>query len=48
MTITWDDCETATLSYDIPDLGLMGEVPLQRIALDNVALCEALLAQGPP
>jgi hypothetical protein len=30
------------VTYDIPSAGLSGEVPIERIALDNVALCEAL------
>jgi hypothetical protein len=41
MTITWNDCTSATLTYDIPSAG-QGEIPLQRIVNDNVALCEAL------
>ena len=41
MTITWHDCTSATLTYDIPSAG-QGEIPLQRIVSDNVALCEAL------
>lgn len=42
MTITWHDCKTATLSYDIPGAGVAGNIEITRIALDNVALCEAL------
>ena len=41
MVITWSDCNTAELSYDMADLGLTGNIPLQRIVLDNVPLCEA-------
>jgi hypothetical protein len=41
MTIKWNDCTSATLTYDIPSAG-QGEIPLQRIVEDNVALCEAL------
>ena len=41
MTIKWNDCTSATLTYDIPSAG-QGEIQLQRIANDNVALCEAL------
>ena len=33
----WDDTV-----YDLPAEGLSGAVPIQRAALDNVALCEAL------
>jgi len=41
MSITWADCSTATLSYDMPGLGLVGNIPLQRIVPDNVPFCEA-------
>jgi len=41
ITIKWDSCTSATLTYDIPSAG-QGEIPLQRIVNDNVALCEAL------
>lgn len=35
-------CNGGMVSYDIPSAGLPGEVPIQRIALDNVAVCESL------
>ncbi|RPH96441.1 MAG: hypothetical protein EHM68_11235 [Lysobacterales bacterium] len=41
ITIKWNSCTSATLTYDIPSAG-QGEIPLQRIVNDNVALCEAL------
>jgi hypothetical protein len=41
MTIKWNDCNSATLTYDIPSAG-QGVIELERIVLDNVALCEAL------
>lgn len=45
MQIDWTGCNAGILTYDLPALGLSGEIPIQRIVLDNVALCEALLAQ---
>lgn len=45
ITIVFHDCNSATLSYDFPSLGLMGDIPLTRIVTDNVPLCEALLAE---
>jgi hypothetical protein len=30
------------VSYEITSLDISGEIPIQRISLDNVALCEAL------
>ena len=43
--ITWSSCEEGVLTYDIPSLGLSGEIPIQRIVDDNVAACEAAQAQ---
>jgi plastocyanin len=45
ITIVWTGCNSGTLTYDLPGLGLSGEIPIQRIVLDNVALCEALQGQ---
>jgi len=42
MVITWRDCETAQINYEIQSLGITGQIPIQRIVPDNVALCEAL------
>ena len=42
MTIKWTDCNAAVLTYDIPSLGLSGPIPIERIVLDNVMLCEIL------
>lgn len=42
MDITWSDCENAVLSYDIPSAGVQGDIPITRIALDNVPRCEQL------
>jgi hypothetical protein len=30
------------VNYEITSLGISGEIPIQRISPDNVALCEAL------
>jgi hypothetical protein len=40
MSITWTDCNAAELAYDLPDSGLTGTIPIERIVLDNVPLCE--------
>ena len=42
MTIEWEDCEHATLNYDIEVPDLQGTIELQRLAPDRVRLCEAL------
>ena len=41
MTITWSNCNAAELAYDMPDQGLTGTIPIERIVLANVPLCEA-------
>jgi glucose/arabinose dehydrogenase len=42
MTITWSNCNAALVSYDIPSLSLVGDIPIERVLPQNVALCEAL------
>ena len=44
ITIVFHDCNNATLTYDIPSLGLMGTIELTRLTEDNLALCEELNA----
>ena len=44
-TVTFEDCEHGTIAYDFPDLDLSGEIPIERIAADNAAVCEALQGQ---
>jgi len=48
MQIEFADCTEAYVTYEIPSLGLAGEFPIERIALDNVALCESLAGQAVP
>jgi len=38
------DCENGVVDYHIESLDLRGRIPIERIALDNVPLCEALAA----
>lgn len=42
ITVEFADCKEAILDYSIKSLGISGQIPIQRIVLDNVALCEAL------
>lgn len=43
--IVWIDCKVGILKYDIPSLGLSGEMPIERIVEDNVPACEAAQLQ---
>lgn len=45
MTIEFADCTEALVTYEIDSPGVSGEIPIQRVADDNVALCEALANQ---
>jgi hypothetical protein len=40
--LTFSDCSTGTVEYDIPSINQQGVVPIQRISGDNIALCETL------
>jgi len=42
ITVSWAGCNSGTLNYELPGLGLDGTIPIERIVLDNVALCETL------
>lgn len=41
ITIRWTSCEKGILTYDLPSLGLMGQIPIERIVPSNVLQCEA-------
>jgi glucose/arabinose dehydrogenase len=42
IVIEFSDCNSGTLSYDIESANVQGVIPIERVVLDNVALCEAL------
>jgi hypothetical protein len=42
MTVSWTDCYSGAVDYQLPALGLTGTIPIERIVLDNVSLCQAL------
>jgi hypothetical protein len=41
--LTFENCAAGTVEYDISSIGRKGIVPIQRVAADNQALCEALV-----
>lgn len=45
MTIEFADCTEGLISYEITSLDISGEIPIERITPDNVALCESLSSQ---
>lgn len=48
ITLSFDNCSSGTVDYDIPSIDRQGSVPIKRVAADNRALCEALLNDGEP
>lgn len=46
VTVTFEGCNAATVTYDFPDPDVSGTVPVQRVVADNVTLCEALQQGG--
>jgi len=42
LTLEFADCTEGMVKYEITSLGISGEIPIQRITPDNVALCETL------
>ena len=42
ITLTFDNCESGMVEYDIPSINRTGVVPIQRVAGDNVVLCQVL------
>ncbi len=42
LVLTFDSCNSGTIEYNIPSINRQGTVPIQRVANDNVVLCEAL------
>jgi endonuclease I len=42
ITLTFENCSSGTIEYDIKTINRQGTVPIQRVAEDNIAVCEAL------
>lgn len=42
ITLTFSDCSSGLVEYDIPSINSTGSVPISRVAADNIVLCEAL------
>jgi sugar lactone lactonase YvrE len=40
--LSFDSCKSGLVEYDIPSINQQGTVPIQRVANDNIALCEGL------
>ena len=42
IVLTFYNCNAGTVEYDIPSIKRQGTVHIQRVATDNVVICEAL------
>jgi cyclophilin family peptidyl-prolyl cis-trans isomerase len=45
ITLSFEGCNSGLVEYDIPSIDRQGIVPIQRVAGDNIDLCEALLGE---
>jgi len=45
ISVEFHGCNAATITYDSFSAGVSGEIQIERIALDNVSMCEALSLQ---
>jgi hypothetical protein len=41
LTLTFNSCNSGTVEYYKPSINRHGAIPIQRVADDNTALCEA-------
>jgi hypothetical protein len=46
LKLKFDNCSTGSIDYDITSIDAQGTVPIQRVATDNAALCNALLKES--
>jgi hypothetical protein len=44
--LQFDDCKSGSVSYEIPSINRSGLIPIERVATDNVALCEAIIGMA--
>ena len=45
ITLFFSGCNSGLVEYDIPSIDQQGSVPIERVAGDNIDLCEALLGE---
>ena len=46
--LQFENCNSATVTYDIPSIGRTGVIPIQRIDVDNVPHCEQMAEAANP
>jgi hypothetical protein len=45
--LVFDSCSSGVVRYELDSVALQGEIPIQRVANDNIALCEVLADESP-
>jgi DNA-binding beta-propeller fold protein YncE len=45
LILTFENCNSGTVEYDIPSIDMQGTVRIQRVADDNIGLCQKLSAE---
>jgi hypothetical protein len=43
--LTFTSCNSGTVEYDIPSVNRQGVIPIERVAGDNIVICEALSSE---
>ena len=46
LRLIFEDCNKGTIDYDITTIDAQGTIPIERVAVDNVALCNELLRES--
>ena len=46
LVLKFDNCNSGTVDYDIKTIDAQGTVPIQRVANDNIELCNAFLRES--
>ena len=47
INLSFESCNKGTIEYDITSIGRTGTIQIERVAGDNISLCEALVAAEP-
>ena len=45
ITLTFENCNSGSVEYNITSINQQGSVPIKRVANDNIALCESLATE---
>jgi hypothetical protein len=43
MELHFEDCNSGTVTYRLPQLGEYGSIPIERLAADNSVVCKVMI-----